>query len=79
MKYNIGDIVICHFDEASISVPERYFEVYQDRVGEITEARDYFGKPSYWLDIGQSGDYFFEDELSPFGGIEFDEVLELID
>ena len=84
MKYNIGDIVICHFDEDSRLVPKSYYDKYQDRIGEIIEVCNQ-DKPhietSYILDISEPGDYFFEDEFSPFGGIdsiEFDDVLELI-
>jgi len=84
MKYDVGDIVICHFDEDSRLVPERYYEEYQDRIGKIVEVwnRD---NPlfdiSYILDISEPGDNFFEEELSIVvgaGPIDFDEVFELI-
>lgn len=81
MKYIVGDVVIVHFDGNRDDVPDSYPDIYEGEIGTIVETRFDFKGDRYYLDICESGDYFFEDELSIVvgaGPIDFDEVLELI-
>lgn len=81
MKYKIGDVVIVHLDGNRDDVPDAYPDMYEGEIGTIT--RTVLGSEGdrYYLDISESGDYFYEEELSivvEAGPIDFDMVLELI-